>query len=126
MLSRRPAPLRTVFFQIYLLFCLFPASAYAWGASLAEKQLALNCSVHLVGDLHQPLHVGFLYDLGRTKTKVTFHGKEQSLRELWDSGIVDLEKGSARAMAKRLDQRFSANERKTSLRESWRWPWGQN
>ena len=27
---------------------------------LAEKQLALDYFVHLVGDLHEPLHVGFL------------------------------------------------------------------
>jgi hypothetical protein len=82
-------------------------------APLAEKQLALNYIVHLVGDLDQPLHVGFLDDLGGTKTKVTFQGKEQTLHELWDSSIVDQEKGSARAMAKRLDERFSADERKT-------------
>ena len=31
---------------------------------LTEKQIALNYIVHLVGDLHQPLHVGFLDDLG--------------------------------------------------------------
>src|SRR5215467_5713210 len=39
---------------------------------LAEKQLALDYLVHLVGDLHLPLHIGFLDDLGGTKTKVTF------------------------------------------------------
>ena len=80
---------------------------------LAEKQIALNYIVHLVGDLHQPLHVGFLDDLGGTKTKITFRGKEQTLHVLWDSGIVDLEKGSARALAKRFDQPFSADERKS-------------
>jgi hypothetical protein len=80
---------------------------------LAEKQIALNYIVHLVGDLHQPLHVGFLDDLGGTKTKVTFNGKEQTLHELWDSGIVNTENGSARVMANRLDQQFGADERKT-------------
>jgi len=42
---------------------------------LAEKHIALDYLVHLVGDLHLPLHVGFLDDLGGTKTKVTFPGK---------------------------------------------------
>jgi len=42
---------------------------------LAEKHIALDYLVHLVGDLHLPLHVGFLDDLGGTKTKVTFQGK---------------------------------------------------
>jgi len=31
-------------------------------------------SNHLVGDLFESLHVGFLDDVGGTKTKVTFHG----------------------------------------------------
>ena len=71
---------------------------------LAGKQIALNYIVHLVGDLHQPLHVGFLDDLGGTTTKVTFNGKEQTLHELWDSGILATEKGSARQMAEQLDR----------------------
>ncbi len=71
---------------------------------LAEKQIALNYIVHLIGDLHQPLHVGFLDDLGGTKTKITFQGEEQTLHQLWDSGILATEKGSARQMASRLDE----------------------
>jgi len=80
-------------------------------APLEEKQLALNYIVHLVGDLHQPLHVGFLDDLGRTKTKITFEGKEQTLHELWDSGMLGTEHGSAKALASRFDQEVEADER---------------
>ena len=61
---------------------------------LAEKQLALDYLVHLVGDLHLPLHVGFLDDVGGTKTKVTFRGKTQTLHELWDTGMLDTENGT--------------------------------
>jgi nuclease S1 len=78
---------------------------------LAEKQLALDYLVHLVGDLHLPLHVGFLDDMGVTKVKVTFEGKAQTLHELWDTGILQTETGSARAIAKRLDQECSADDR---------------
>ena len=78
---------------------------------LAEKQLALDYLVHLVGDLHLPLHVGFLDDLGGTKTKVTFEGKAQTLHELWDTGMLGTEKGTARAMAKLLDEKCDPNDR---------------
>ena len=78
---------------------------------LAEKQLALDYLVHLVGDLHLPLHVGFLDDLGGTKTKVTFQGKTQTLHELWDSGMLETEKGIARAMAKLLDEECDPKDR---------------
>jgi len=78
---------------------------------LAEKQLALDYLVHLVGDLHLPLHVGFLDDVGGTKTKVTFQGKAQTLHELWDTGMLETEKGTARAMAKLLDEECDPNDR---------------
>ena len=71
---------------------------------LAEKQLALDYLVHLVGDLHLPLHIGFLDDAGGTKTKVTFEGKPQTLHELWDTGMLETEKGTPRAIAKLLDE----------------------
>src|SRR5262244_3862303 len=77
---------------------------------LAEKQLALDYLVHLVGDLHQPLHVGFLDDVGGTKTKVTFQGKVQTLHELWDTGMLETEKGTVRAMAKLLDEGLSTDD----------------
>ena len=78
---------------------------------LAEKQLALDYLVHLVGDLHLPLHVGFLDDLGGTKTKVTFQGKAQTLHALWDAGMLDTENGTARATAKLLDEECDPNDR---------------
>src|SRR5215470_900517 len=77
---------------------------------LAEKQLALDYLVHLVGDLHQPLHVGFLDDVGGTKTKVTYQGKAQTLHELWDTGMLDTESGPPQAMAKLLDEGLSTDD----------------
>src|SRR5215475_10391323 len=67
-------------------------------------------SILLPGDLHLPLHVGFLDDLGGTKTKVTFEGKTQTLHELWDTGMLETEKGTARAMAKLLDEGLGTDD----------------
>jgi hypothetical protein len=78
---------------------------------LAEKQLALDYVVHLVGDLHLPLHVGLLDDLGGTKTKVTFQGKEQTLHELWDAGMLETENETPQAMAKLLDEECDPHDR---------------
>ena len=83
----------------------------AHDAPLAEKQIALNYIVHLVGDIHQPLHVGFIDDLGGTKTLVNFRGTEQQLHILWDSGLLDTELESAEVMAKRLDRQVNNDER---------------
>jgi len=61
----------------------------------------------------QPLHVGFLDDMGGTKIKIVFEGKAQNLHELWDTGILQTEAGSAQDIAKRLDEECSADDRMT-------------
>ena len=60
-------------------------------ASLADKQLALRFIVHLVGDLHQPLHVGKCCDRGGNDVKVNWFGKPTNLHAVWDSQLVDEE-----------------------------------
>jgi hypothetical protein len=44
---------------------------------------------HLIGDLHQPLHVGYGGDLGGNKTIVSFPGTPQdNLHHVWDGDII--------------------------------------
>lgn len=58
-------------------------------ASLADKQLALKILVHVVGDLHQPMHMGHATDLGGNRIKVKFHGRDANLHGIWDSNILE-------------------------------------
>lgn len=63
-------------------------------ASLANKRLALRYLIHLVGDLHQPLHVGNGLDKGGNDFQVQWKGRGSNLHRVWDSGIIDhLSKG---------------------------------
>jgi hypothetical protein len=78
-------------------------------ASLADKQLALRFIIHLVGDLHQPLHVGKCCDRGGNNVKVTWFGKDTNLHSVWDSQIVDDQQYSFTELAERL-QRHTSNE----------------
>jgi hypothetical protein len=73
-------------------------------ASLADKQLALRFIVHLVGDLHQPLHVGKCCDKGGNDVKVTFFGKPTNLHAVWDSALVDDEQLSFTELAAKLER----------------------
>jgi len=43
---------------------------------------------HLMGDIHQPLHVGYGDDEGGNKVSVTFFGKSGNLHQVWDEFIV--------------------------------------
>lgn len=53
-----------------------------------DKQQALMFIVHLVGDIHQPLHVGRPSDRGGNDVKVVFEGRNMNLHSLWDSGMI--------------------------------------
>src|SRR6476646_3240040 len=69
------------------------------GSSLADQQLALRFIVHLVGDLHQPLHVGKCCDRGGNDVKVKWFGKDTNLHAVWDSMLVDDEQLSFTELA---------------------------
>jgi hypothetical protein len=76
-------------------------------ASLADKQQALRFVVHLVGDLHQPLHVGKCCDKGGNDVKVSWFGKPTNLHAVWDSSLVDEEQLSFTELAAKLGRHVS-------------------
>lgn len=57
-------------------------------ASLEDKQLALRFAVHLVGDLHQPLHVGNGTDRGGNLVTVVFFDEVTNLHRVWDESMI--------------------------------------
>ena len=57
-----------------------------------DELFALRCLVHLVGDIHQPLHVGNGEDQGGNNVKVTWFGKRSNLHRVWDTEIIDGQK----------------------------------
>ena len=50
---------------------------------------ALKILVHLLGDLHQPLHVGRGDDKGGNDFKIKYFGKSSNLHRIWDSDLID-------------------------------------
>ena len=58
-------------------------------ASREDKQVALKFLVHLVGDLHQPLHVGNGNDRGGNDIRVKWFGEPTNLHSLWDTKLID-------------------------------------
>ena len=79
-------------------------------ASLADKQTALRFVVHLVGDLHQPLHVGKCCDRGGNEVKVKWFGRDLNLHSVWDSAMVDEEQLSFTEMAAKLERHTSPKD----------------
>jgi len=79
-------------------------------ASLTDKQLALRFIVHLVGDLHQPLHVGKCCDKGGNDVKVTWFGKPTNLHAVWDSQLVEDEQLSFTELAAKLERHINPED----------------
>lgn len=71
--------------------------------TLDEERFALRCLIHLVGDIHQPLHVGNGKDRGGNDVKLKFFWQNSNLHRVWDSGIIDGEKLSFLEWAMFLD-----------------------
>lgn len=76
-------------------------------ASLADKQLALRFIIHIVGDLHQPLHAGNGTDKGGNEVRVSFQGEATNLHSVWDSMLPDEEQLSYSEMAAWLGARIT-------------------
>lgn len=53
-----------------------------------ERDEALLLMAHFIGDIHQPLHVGFADDRGGTRKQITFKGRSLSLHSFWDSKVL--------------------------------------
>lgn len=58
---------------------------------LSEEEQAqrIKILVHLIGDIHQPLHVGGRDDKGGNNVKVMWFKGESNLHSVWDSNMID-------------------------------------
>ncbi len=57
--------------------------------SAKQEREYLKMLVHLVGDIHQPLHVGKPGDRGGNDVKVKWFRSESNLHRVWDSDMID-------------------------------------
>ena len=58
-------------------------------ASKEEQQLALKILVHVMGDIHQPMHMGHASDLGGNRWIVNYFGRDSNLHSVWDSSVPE-------------------------------------
>jgi hypothetical protein len=69
-------------------------------AKKEKKAWALKFLTHLIGDLHQPLHVGTGLDRGGNLCEVTFHKQRINLHRLWDERLIEFSKLSYSELVK--------------------------
>lgn len=67
-----------------------------------QRLKALKYIVHFVGDVHQPLHAGYLDDKGGNIYQLQAFMRGSNLHGVWDSGLINYLNEDAEAMASRL------------------------
>jgi hypothetical protein len=95
----------------------FAATLRNPGASLDEQRLALKFAIHLIGDLHQPLHVGNGTDRGGNNVKLQWFGEPSNLHRVWDTNMIASTDLSYTELSRWLSRGITP-----SLREQWREP----
>ena len=59
------------------------------GLSETEEREKLKMVMHMVGDIHQPLHVGNGEDRGGNDVRLQWMGNPSNLHRVWDSDIIN-------------------------------------
>lgn len=60
----------------------------------ARKRFALSFLVHMIGDMHMPLHVGRDEDQGGNKIQVSWFERPTNLHRVWDEHLIDFQQYS--------------------------------
>lgn len=72
---------------------------------------SLKFIVHLVGDLHQPMHMGRAEDLGGNRLSVKWFSRNTNLHAVWDSSVLQSRNMSSTEYAQfLLDKYAGANK----------------
>jgi len=69
-----------------------------------EETKRLKMLIHLVGDIHQPLHVGGGSDRGGNDVRISWFRNESNLHRVWDSEMIDDTKLSYSELGQSLDK----------------------
>jgi hypothetical protein len=75
----------------------------------AERAEALKWVVHLIGDLHMPLHAGDRGDRGGNDVVVWYQHRRTNLHTLWDSRMIASRGLSEDQWVTRIEQRMQAH-----------------
>jgi hypothetical protein len=75
-----------------------------------KKLFDLRMLIHLVGDVHQPMHVAHTTDLGGNTVKVSWFGEPSNLHRVWDEQLIEYQELSYTEYANAIN-RTTASQR---------------
>ena len=81
-------------------------------SSPKTRKEAFKFLVHLVADVHQPMHLGYEKDRGGNEIAVTFGNKPTNLHRVWDHDLVFLKGKTQLQFARQLNRSISSENKK--------------
>ncbi|HMJ45701.1 MAG TPA: S1/P1 nuclease [Ferruginibacter sp.] len=86
-----------------------------------DKILYLRLLIHIVGDIHQPLHVGRPEDRGGNSIKVLWFNVPYNLHQVWDQQLVNSQQLSYTEYTKAID--FTTKAQRAALQKEPMYDW---
>lgn len=86
-----------------------------------KKLLYLRLLIHIVGDLHQPMHVGRLEDLGGNRIRVSWFNSPTNLHAVWDEKLVEFQQLSYTEYVAAINHTTKAQRRAWQAEPQSRW-----
>lgn len=88
---------------------------------LYKKQMYLRLLIHIVGDVHQPLHVSPVGSTGGNDIKVQWFGQSSNLHRVWDAELIEEQQLSYTEYAKYLNHTTLAQRKKMQAEPISKW-----
>lgn len=88
---------------------------------MSKKKMYLRLLIHIVGDIHQPLHVSPEGTEGGNSVKVTWMGQNTNLHSVWDSYLIDFQQLSYTEYTKTINHTTAAQRKKLQKQPMSKW-----
>lgn len=88
---------------------------------LYKKQMYLKLLIHIVGDVHQPLHVSPVGSTGGNDIKLQWFGQPSNLHRVWDSDLIEEQQLSYTEYADFLNHTTAAQRKKLQSEPLSKW-----
>lgn len=93
------------------------------GLEQDKKVLYLRLLIHIVGDIHQPLHTGRFDDLGGNKIKVLWLNNPFNLHQVWDDRLIEFQQLSYTEYTNAINHTTKAERKEWQAEPVSEWIW---
>jgi hypothetical protein len=88
---------------------------------LYKKRMYLRLLIHIVGDVHQPLHVSPVGSTGGNDIKLQWFGQNSNLHRVWDSDLIEMQQLSYTEYADYLNHTTASQRKKLQSEPVSKW-----